>query len=338
MVIEAGRRRRLIPALVVSFAATLVPPALLVGGEGAAVAQPKGSKDEARVRFERGKQLYEEGAFDAALIEFQRAYELSPSYRILYNIGQVYRQTNDYAGALRSYERYLSEGKSEIDAKRRAEVEQEVAQLRARVATLQISVSVPGAEISVDDVSVGKSPLPQGVVVNAGRRRVTATKEGKVPVAKVVTVAGSDTLKVDLDLADTGSTTGPVPTASSSGTTKPPPEESKTPWLGWALTGAFGVGTVIGGIVALGASSDLKNARDQSGSTRTGLDDARSKVKTTALVTDVLLGATIITGGISLYLTLRTPSKDTSLGPSSPSAGTFRLGLGPGAVSLTGDF
>jgi hypothetical protein len=339
MVIEAGRRRTLIPALVVSFAATLIPPAMLVGSEGAAVAQPKSSKDEARTRFERGKQLYEEGAFDAALTEFQRAYELSPSYRILYNIGQVYRQTNDYAGALRSYERYLAEGKAEIDAKRRSEVEQEVSQLRARVATLQISVNVPGAEVSVDDVSVGKSPISQGVTVNAGRRRVTATREGKVPVAKVVTVAGSDVLKVELELTDTSAQGGPAPPASSQvAPPKPPVEESKTPWLGWALTGAFGVGAAIGGVVALGASSDLKDQRDKPSSTRSSLDDARSKVKTTALVTDILLGATILTGGISLYLTFRSPSKDTSRGPSAPPSGAFRLGIGPGAVSLGGDF
>ena len=337
MVIDAGKRRTLIPALVVSFVATLIPPALLVGSEGVVVAQPKGSKEEARSRYDRGKQLYDEGAYDAALIEFQRAYELSPSYVILYNIGQVYRQTNDYAGALRSYERYLNEGKTQIDAKRRGEVEQEVAQLRARVATLVVSVNVPGAEISIDDVSVGKSPLPQGVVVNAGRRRVTATKEGKVPVAKVVTVAGSDSLKVDLDMSDPGSA-GPLATTSSSATTSKPPEETKTPWVGWVLTGAFGLGTVIGGVIALGASSDLKSERDKSGSTRSNLDDARSKVKTTALVTDILLGATVITGGISLYLTFRTPSKETSRGPAAPPAGAFRLGLGPGSVSLGGDF
>ncbi|MEZ4302901.1 MAG: hypothetical protein R3B70_48710, partial [Polyangiaceae bacterium] len=44
---------------------------------------------EARTRYEKGKQLYGEGAFDAALAELQRSYELAPSYKILYNIALV---------------------------------------------------------------------------------------------------------------------------------------------------------------------------------------------------------------------------------------------------------
>jgi hypothetical protein len=195
-------------------------------------AQPSpSSKEEARSRYERGKQLYEEGAFDAALIEFQRAYDLAPSYKILYNIGQVHRQRNDYASALRVFERYLKEGGADIDAKRKAEVDKEIAQLKGRVATLQITTNIPGAEILVDDEPVGKTPLPQGVLVNSGKRKITASKEGRVPVSKIINVAGSDTMKIALDLVES-SGGGPAPTSTASPSS--PPASSGAP----AITGA----------------------------------------------------------------------------------------------------
>lgn len=317
-----------------------------------AVAQPKAAPkvDEARARYDRGKQLYEEGAFDAALIEFQRAYELAPSYKILYNIGQVHRQRNDYASALRAFERYLKEGGAEIDAKRKADIDREIAQLRVRVATLQISTNVPGVEISIDDESVGKTPLPQGVLVNSGKRRVTASKEGRVPVTKVINVAGADTQKIDIELLEpTGSGAAPTataaptaapsstatgaPSSAPSSTASVTPEKAATPWVAWTITGLLGAGAAVTGVLALGAASDLKDKRDKPGATRSALDDASSSTKTLALVSDLLWVGTAVAGGVSIYLTVREPPKD-----SGKTVGPVRLGIAPGALNLSGSF
>ncbi len=315
-----------------------------------AVAQPSAaSKEEARSRYERGKQLYEEGAFDAALIEFQRAYDLAPSYKILYNIGQVHRQRNDYASALRVFERYLKEGGADIDAKRKAEIDKEIAQLKGRVATLQITTNVPGAEILVDDEPVGKTPLPQGVLVNSGKRKITASKEGRVPVSKIINVAGSDTMKIALDLVESSGGGGPAPTPTtpsssppaSSGAptttgapTSPAPEKPPVPWLAWTITGALGVGAAVTGILALGASNDLKDKRSQPDANRKDLDDGSNRTKTLALVSDLLLVGTVVAGGVSIYLTVSEPSRESS----ARFKGPVRLGVGPGAMTLTGSF
>jgi hypothetical protein len=313
-------------------------------------AQPKPGQDkmgEARSRYERGKQLYEEGAFDAALIEFQRAYELAPSYRILFNIGQVYRQQNDYAGALRAFERYLSEGGGEIDGKRREEIEKELSSLRGRVAKLTITTNVAGAEISIDDVSVGKAPLAGPITVNAGKRRVSASVHGRVPTTKVITLAGSDNTSVALELADPRAP-APVPSASSTGSAAPaaspapvqppppPAEESSAPLVGWVATGVLAVGAVVVGALAFKAAGDLKDERGRAGATRDDLDSARSKTKSTALVADILTGAAVVVGGISLYLTVSKPSKEQAARPFSPQV--VRVGIGPGSLSLGGEF
>ena len=64
---------------------------------------------EAKSRFDRGLELYNEGEYPLALIEFTRAYELVPNYRVLYNIGQVGIQLGQYANARRALEEALQD-------------------------------------------------------------------------------------------------------------------------------------------------------------------------------------------------------------------------------------
>ena len=147
----------------------------------AASAQPQPSAkalQEARTRYEKGKQLYNEGAFDAALAELQRSYDLAPSYRILYNIALVQRARNDFAGSLTAYEKYLADGGKELTAARKQEVQKEIDSLRTLVAKADIRTSVEGADITLDDSPIGKSPIT-GLVLNPGSHRIGASKEPK---------------------------------------------------------------------------------------------------------------------------------------------------------------
>src|SRR5438105_2983977 len=74
--------------------------------------------DQAKAHFKNGTDLYDENNFRGALVEFQRAYELAPSYKILFNIGQVDMELQDYAGAMTAYARYLREGGPDVSADR----------------------------------------------------------------------------------------------------------------------------------------------------------------------------------------------------------------------------
>ncbi len=186
--------------------------ALSGGSAGAAGRTKKATLEEAQNRYQRGRELYEENDFPAALVEFKRAYELAPSYRLLYNIAQVQYQLQDYASALDSFQRYLDEGGGELPAQRREEVQREIDRLQVRVATVRVTVNKPGAEISVDDVPVGTSPLREPLLLNAGRRKISASLQGTPPVTRVVDVAGRDTLDVSLEFA---APSAPAPVASA---------------------------------------------------------------------------------------------------------------------------
>ena len=63
---------------------------LAMGVPGVAAAQQQNPLEEAKQRLKRGMELYDENNFRASLVELQRAYELAPSYRLLYNIDQVH--------------------------------------------------------------------------------------------------------------------------------------------------------------------------------------------------------------------------------------------------------
>ncbi len=127
---------------------------------------------EAQRRFHRGIELYKNGDFAAAQAEFTRAYDLVPNYKILYNLGQVTYQRHDHAAALRYLRQYLRDGVDQISAERRHEVTGDITDLEQRIARLQIDTAEEGAEVFVDDVLVGKTPLRALIAVNGGPRKI----------------------------------------------------------------------------------------------------------------------------------------------------------------------
>src|SRR5260370_20021824 len=116
--------------------------------------EPAGQLD-GRAHFKRGVDFFKEGDYRAAMIEFKRAYEAAPNYKVLYNLGQTSLELQDYAGALKAFRGYLDGGGRDIAAARRAQVEVELKKLDSRVARVEIAVNLEGADVAGDDVSVG---------------------------------------------------------------------------------------------------------------------------------------------------------------------------------------
>jgi len=114
--------------------------------------------------------LYAEENFDRGALRVERAYQFSPSYKILYSLALIQRHQNNYATALSNFRRYLGEGGDAIPAERRAEVEKEIAVLVPRCATIDVKANVDGADVFVDDAGacsatalgtcIGKTPIP----------------------------------------------------------------------------------------------------------------------------------------------------------------------------------
>ncbi|MFO0590405.1 MAG: PEGA domain-containing protein [Polyangiaceae bacterium] len=354
-------------ALRTAFASLILCAAAISATPDASAQQQPSAKAlaEARQRYDKGKQLYSEGAFDAALAELQRSYELAPSYKLLYNIALVQRARNDFAGSLAAYEKYATDGGKDLTSARKAEVQKEIDTLRTLVAKAEIKISVEGAEVTIDDAPVGKSPIVGSVILNPGSHRVGASKEGRQSAVKVIKVAGGDAVTVQLDLPETTSAqptttaTVPVPTATETATSTaplptvtdsgsgappppPPPPQRGPVWVGWVITGALAVGAGVTGGLAMAKAGEHSDLRGKSDTTAADLEATRSSAKTFALVTDILVPAAVVAGVVSLYFSVRTPPPaKTGKGPhlqlgAAPTVGPS--GVSGAAGSITGTF
>lgn len=296
--------------------------------------------EEAKRHFRLGKELYEEGDFRGALNEVQRSFALVPNPKLLYNLGQIHVQLQDYANAIRSFRRYLVEGGDEVTDARRSEILREIDKLFIRVAELTISVNQPGAEISVDEVAVGKSPLPSPLAVNVGQRKVTATLSGYFPATRVVEVVGLDKTNVKLDLqpmAVASSANSSKEAISGLGVATTPPTSLRVPmWLPWTGTGALAVGWAVSGFLAKQSSDDLKKKLGTWGVTSDQLKSARSSTQTRAIVADALGGCTVVAAVASTLFTLTRAGSDSPA--QTPSKHALHVDLSPSSVALAGTF
>jgi tetratricopeptide (TPR) repeat protein len=294
--------------------------------------------EEARARFQKGVQLYREGSFESALAEFRRAYQLAPSYRILFNVGQVQFELHDHVEALKAFRQYLSEGGNEIPTDRRTQVEADIQKLEGRVAYLDIATNVDGAQITVDDVPVGTSPLRAPVLVNTGPRRVAVSKTGHGATARNVTVAGGDRIKISLDMTEATASRQPIDLSSrrQPGKVEVVSQPNRTGvWIGVVATGIFAIGTGTFALLTREAKGEFDRELEKYPTTRERIDDARSRMKTYAGLTDGFGTATIVSGGVTVLLALTSGGTKASTQQGSP---TFRVAPRVGGISVSGDF
>lgn len=317
-------------ALTLVLASALVAPLLAMPH----AAEAQQGSDEASQRFRAGVAFYKSKDYPAALVEFKRAYELAPNYRVLYNLGQTSQQLNFYADALTAFQQYLAEGGKEIDASRRVSVESAIVELKTKVGSITIETNAEGAEISIDDLPAGHAPLAKPVIVNAGRRKFSATAAGYLPVTRVIEVAGSDSTTIKLELTKIAKDAPPPDPEDPK--PKPPPER-EIPAAAWAMlgvTGAAGVATGVMGGLALSARGELDDALGTLPGNKTTIEDAQKKTQTFAITTDVLIGVTVAAAATTVILFA------VDFGPAEPEAAapTTSLHVTPGGLTWSGSF
>ena len=321
-------------AIVVSVAAILAPQV----AAAQSAPKPAGDVDVARIHYDRGLQLYAEANYDAALNELERAYELAPTYKLLYTLARIQRHQINYAAALTNFRRYLREGRDSLPDDRRKEVEREIEMLTPRCATIEVKANVPGAEITVDDAPactgsdsgcVGSTPLPRPLVVNPGRRRITATKPGYATSVRSITVVGSEAVQVNFDL---------VTLATSDKTPQRDTKNIVPAIVAWSATAGLLGGAVVTGIVALNASSRLETRRNELPADTAAIGKAANQAKDFALASDILTGATVVAGVAAVYFTIRPPRTREVASPARFQPQEIRFGVGPLGGRLMGTF
>jgi len=135
------------------------------------------------------------------------------------------------------------------------------------------------------------------VWLNPGHHRVVAGER-----EQQLELAAGDERVLRFDLSAPTAPLAPAPAAPAPVSM---PEQRDPPWLAWGITGALLAGTSVTGVIALNARATEKDVQAKDGVRGSELEAARSDVERWALVSDVLLAATAVSAGVSLYLTLR---------------------------------
>lgn len=295
-----------------------------------AAAAATANVEKARQHFQRGIDSYRDGDLATALIEFKRAYSTAPNFRLLYNLGQVSADLRDYPAAERYLSQYLDESRNSLDEARKLSVQDELAKVRARIAYVHLTSNVEGAEVLVDDVLVGRTPIQAPLHVSTGRRRITGRAPGHAPVTQIVDAAGGEDVPVTLHLQPIPSTLAERPVATPpvyrrGGTRKP------------LLLGlAIGAGVLAAGGAVFGylAESDAVEYREalQRKTSSSELKDLADGAKTYALVTDFLLGAALLTATVGTVVLLSSDIENKD------QAKATQLKLGLGHIQLSKKF
>ena len=223
-------------------------------------------------------------------------------------------QLNEYLAAIDAFEAYLTQGGSRIETERRAAVEQNLVELKKRVATLTITVDAEGATVSIDGRRVGTSPLAGPITLNVGRHQVSATGTDGSTANQELELAGGDARAVRLKLP-TAARPGPVTDDSlASGSATPEKQgRARGTRIGIGLLasgGALGVGAVITGFLAKSAHDWQQSELDELRGDAEAIASASDDMKTYAITTDVLAGsaAALAITGLVLVLASATTS------------------------------
>jgi len=299
-------------------------------GDGPDTAAANSDVEQARKHFSQGLKLYKEGDFDAALIQFERAYAVKPNFKVLYNIAQCHFELHQYVEARDKLSQYLKEGDASIEAERKASVENDLRDLQHRIARLKLSVNVDGATVYIDGKKAGVTPLSGAIDVSEGQRTLSVETANRGSKQRVVQLAGGDEQAVSIEFEAPSSAAPLQPSRPEP--TRAVPAQSSGLGAGFWVTGigalALGAGAGVTGYLALHAQHDHEDQVQRFGVTEKDLNDSRDRAKTFALTTDILGGAAVVCAGIATVLLITHDSGPEQVG----------LGVGPGSVAVRGHF
>jgi len=262
---------------------------------GSTSSDPKASR-KAMQHFERGVQHYERGDFKAALLEFELAYETVPHPAVLYNLGVVQVDLQDFAGAYLSFRRYLDDSEpGSLTEERIRGVEERLEVLDSKVGYLNIRVEPSGSQVRINGSLAGTTPA--SVPLNIGHAEVEVSHADYLARRERVMVLAGKTFEM-IGALEPETGRGPVERKPAEDVG---PSHLRRLWVGtWVMTGIGGasaVAAVATGTVALLADSELRDALgsipDDPAAAEREREELEDRIAATSLATDILAGVAV---------------------------------------------
>jgi len=189
--------------LSVSWMARANPGSKPAAGPGAPTAATK-PLDHADELFEQAVTAYDAGRFADAEAKLAQAWAIKRTHDIAGNLGVVELKLGKYPEAATHLAWALQHfPPTEADQARQG-FQRDAAKARAQSGTLHIQVSVAGADVSVNGLSVGTSPLAEDIYIAPGNANVVARLDGYMLAQQAVEVAKGEARDVSLSLVLSG--------------------------------------------------------------------------------------------------------------------------------------
>jgi len=154
----------------------------------------------AKAEYEAGRILYADKDFGNAIVKFQKAHEISGDPRLLWNMAVCEKNLRRYGKMLRTIRRYRHEAAALLTEEERVQAVEIIKTVETFVSALKLTTSEPGAEVFVDDESLGTTPLAEPLLVDVGVRRIRVVKAGYKPVALSREIVGGGEVAIDVPL------------------------------------------------------------------------------------------------------------------------------------------
>ncbi len=220
-------------ALTGAFSAlAVIAPLLAV--EPVAWAQPAPSGDSvtmvARQRYNEGVAAYDRGRFEDARAAFLQAYALKHHPAVLLNLGQAELRSGHIDDAGNHLQQFVREW-ANATPDERAAAYKGIDEAKRKAGQIVINVDSPGADVSIDGTTVGKTPLIDPVFVAPGKHTIFAGLQGKTGATSVEVKAGNTaSASITLGVSAAPPTPpAPVPVPTPPAPTPPPVAPTPVP-------------------------------------------------------------------------------------------------------------
>lgn len=309
--------------------------ALAIVGYGATAGAQTGCGD---AQIQRGNELRRAAQDEAALVQFQQAWEACHSARAQGQMGLAEAALGLWVDADRHLAAVLANAGDPWVTRSRAQLETVQAQVATHLGQLEVRGGVPGAEVQLDGHAVGTLPLAAPLRLAGGSATLVVRAAGYVPLTRMVLVTPGSLVRESITLvpaaAEPARSEAVTPPRDVRAEVLAPPRQEPARGgtlraLGWVAAG--GAVLMLGGGVA--ATVVGIDANSQYGDCTAPLSiacqdhlDTRETAYSLQLVGFIGGGALAVT---SVVLLLTAPSSRPRT-----TAGLRGCGLGPGAAGV----
>lgn len=269
-----------------------------------ALAQTDNERTLAEALFRQGRELMNEGKYDAACPKFAESHRLDPGGGTLLNLAVCHEGQGKLATAWAEFQEALALARADGREDRTSLAEQRITAIEPQLARLTVSLPSHAPEDTV--VSVNGTPLGQAawgspMPVDAGAVRVEASAPGRRKFSKSIDVSDGENVVVEVpELVELSAGEG-ASEPTDSGTASGEPNHAAAYVVGGLGLASIGVGSYFG----VQAIQDRNEANDL------GCDDecpneAAHQVEKSAVFNGWLSTAGIAAGlaavGVAVYL------------------------------------